>query len=150
MALWGDPQVGRYITASGAFSRQEAAGRLQTERENQRLHGVQYWPVFLLEGEAFAGCCGLRPFPSEDRAYELGVHLLPSYWGRGLATEAARAAIDYAFSSLEAQALFAGHHPENHGSKKVLKKIGFQSIGDHFYPPTGLLHPSYRYLPNNN
>ena len=75
--------------------------------------------------------------------YEIGFHLRPQFWGKGYAVEAASAAIDYAFSVLHADALFAGHNPNNAASAKVLRKLGFRYIGDEFYEPTGLYHPSY-------
>jgi RimJ/RimL family protein N-acetyltransferase len=116
--------------------------------DNLARFGVQYWPVFLIPQEEFIGCCGLRPTP-EDGVYELGFHLRSAYWGRGLGTEAGRAAIDYAFGALHAKDLFAGHNPANLASEKVLKKLGFHYVRDEFYPPTGLYHPSYRYRAEN-
>jgi ribosomal-protein-alanine N-acetyltransferase len=40
--------------------------------------------------------------------------------------------------------LFAGHHPQNEGSRRVLDKLGFRFMGTTYYPPTGLQHLSYR------
>lgn len=51
--------------------------------------------------------------------------------------------IEYAFTELNAVKLYAGHHPHNIGSRKLLVRLGFQYIGDNFYEPTGLYHPSY-------
>ena len=62
----------------------------------------------------------------------------------GLAVEAARAVIEYALTTLGAAGLFAGHHPANEASRRVLIKLGFHYTHDEFYPPTGLNHPSYR------
>ena len=73
----------------------------------------------------------------------MGFHLRPKYWGKGYATEAANAVIDYAFHHFHADGLFAGHNPKNVVSRKVLLKLGFVYIGDKFYAPTGLYHPSY-------
>ena len=73
----------------------------------------------------------------------MGVHLRPQFWGQGYAKEAAMATIDYAFSILKANGLFAGHNPNNIASAKLLRKLGFCYIGDEFYEPTGLYHPSY-------
>jgi len=100
--------------------------------------------VFLLVNGAHVGCCGLRPYPPEPRVYELGLHLRRTYWGQGLAAEAARAVIEYAFARLDAAGLFAGHHPANDASRRVLIKLGFRYTHDEFYPPTSLNHPSYR------
>lgn len=142
-ALWGDAEVTRYIAAGGVFSGEQIEKRLEAELENQRVHGVQYWPIFELESGAFMGCCGLRPFP-EDGVYELGFHLLPAFWGRGLGPEAARAVIGYAFGTLGVKALVAGHHPGNAASARVLGKLGFAYTHESLYPPTGLMHAAYR------
>lgn len=101
---------------------------------------MQYWPVFLLTSGELVGCCGLRP---HDDAFELGVHLRPAFWGQGYAAEAAGAVIRYAFEVIGADRIFAGHHPQNEASRKLLSRLGFVSIGDEFYAPTGLHHPSY-------
>jgi RimJ/RimL family protein N-acetyltransferase len=140
-ALWGDPKVAALI--GGPFGPEEVEERLQREIACMAANGVQYWPVFLRSRGAHAGCAGLRPYRSEDRIYELGFHLRPEHWGRGLAEEAGRALIRYAFETIGAKALFAGHHPENHASRRVLAKLGFRLTHEEFYAPTGLMHPSY-------
>lgn len=101
---------------------------------------------FELSSGDLIGCCGLRPY--RGGKYEIGFHLRPQFWGKGYATEAATAVIDYAFSVLKAEALFAGHNPNNVASSKVLLKLGFRYIGDEFYEPTGLYHPSYELRQN--
>jgi len=75
---------------------------------------------------------------------ELGFHLLPEHWGLGYGSEAACAVIRYAFETFPIKALFAGHHPENHDSRRVLEKLGFQYVGMEYFPPTDLSHFSYR------
>jgi [ribosomal protein S5]-alanine N-acetyltransferase len=140
-ALWGDPEVTRFI--GGPFSQQKIQDRLDAEIDFFSKHNVQYWPIFLLETLQHAGCAGLRPYRPEDRIFELGVHLRPAYWGRGLAEEAARAVIKFGFENAGAKALFAGHHPANSASQRLIQKLGFRCTHDEFYPPTGLHHPSY-------
>lgn len=146
LALWGDPDVTRLI--GGPLSAEAAEARLEAEIAMMRDRGVQYWPIFLLGNDAHAGCAGLRPYRLDGRIYEIGFHLLPAYWGRGLATEAARAVIGYAFETIEARALFAGHHPANAASRRVLEKLGFRWTHEELYPPTGLQHPSYLLSPS--
>ena len=142
-ALWGDPQVTHYICAAGTLSEQDIADRLQREISNDALYRIQYWPLFELSTGEFVGCGGLRPYEPDADALEIGVHLLPAYWGQGLALEASQAIIRYAFEALGAKRLFAGHHPANANSGKVLKKLGFRYLRDEYYAPTGLYHPSY-------
>jgi RimJ/RimL family protein N-acetyltransferase len=72
------------------------------------------------------GMCGLDP---RDDAPEIGYWLGAPYWGRGYATEAARAVIDYAFGELEHAALQSGARVSNPASRRVLEKCGFQWTG---------------------
>jgi len=139
--LWGNPEVTRFICATGVFSPEDIAARLEKEIENEENFGVQYWPIFDLKSGELIGCCGLRPY--NETLYEIGFHLRPDFWRQGYAVEAANAAIDYAFKELHTDGLFAGHNPKNIASKHVLGKLGFQYIRDEFYAPTGLYHPSY-------
>jgi ribosomal-protein-alanine N-acetyltransferase len=140
-ALWGDPEVTRFI--GGPLSPQKIQDRLNAEIDLLSRHNVQYWPIFLLESHEHAGCAGLRPYRPADRIFELGVHLRPPYWGRGLAEEASRTVIKFAFENAGAKALFAGHHPANSASQHLISKLGFHRTHEEFYPPTGLQHPSY-------
>ncbi len=142
--LWGDPEVTRFIDARPGLSRAEVEERLHREIATQREHEMQYWPMFLRGTEDLAGCCGLRPHDPASRVYELGVHVRRAHWRKGLAYEASEAVIAHAFLDREASALFAGHHPENVVSNRLLVQLGFHRTHEELYPPTGLMHPSYR------
>ncbi len=139
--LWGNPQVTALI--GGPFTEPEIREKLKSEIASMTAYKVQYWPIFLLEDARHVGCAGLRLYRPDERIYELGFHLRPEYWGRGLAEEAGSAAAAFAFEALGAKALFAGHHPANAASRRVLAKLGFRFTHEEFYPPTGMMHPSY-------
>lgn len=139
--LWGDSRVSSFI--GGPFSPDQVRARLQREIETETAYGVQYWPVFLLLTGELGGCAGLRPYKMEGQIFELGVHLRAEYWGQGLGEEAGRAAIAFAFETFGAKALFAGHHPANAPSRRLIEKLGFHFTHEELYPPTGLKHPSY-------
>ena len=143
VALWGDAQVTRYISARG-YTRDEIEERLAREIDGQRKYGLQYWPIFLLATDEHVGCCGLRPRASEPDVPELGFHIVSRHWRQGYAFEAASRVIDHAFTVLGAAALFAGHNPHNVASRALLGRLGFVHTHDEVYPPTGLNHPSYR------
>lgn len=145
ISLWGDENVTKYICGTGKFSEQDILNRLKKEIDNYNNFGVQYWPIFDLVSSDFIGCCGLRPYNLENKVYEIGFHLRKKYWSKGLATEGATAVINYAFNSLNANNLFAGHNPNNGNSKRTLERLDFHYIGDEYYEPTGLYHPSYMY-----
>lgn len=142
MELWGDPEVTALM--GGPFQPEAVHARLAQEIQRKQEHGFQYWPIFLLDGDRHVGCAGLQSYGNEERVYELGYHLRRVFWGQGLAKEAARAVIDYAFGVLGAEALFAGHHPLNEASRKVLLSLGFTSTGEELYPPSGMVEPTYR------
>lgn len=139
-ALFGDPRVTALV--GGPFDDAAIAARLAFELGNQRDHGIAYWPI-ARHGGLEIGCCGLKPREPARRVYELGFYLLPEAWGQGFAAEAGASVIAHAFGALGATSLFAGHHPENHGSRRALEKLGFRYTHDELYPPTGLLHPGY-------
>ena len=141
LALWGDPEVSRFL--GGPFPPDTVERKLATEIENSRIHQIQYWPLFLLATDEHVGCCGLRPYKPEELIYEMGFHLRTRYWGMGLASEAGNAVVSFAFANLGAKALSAGHHPQNAASKRVLEKLGFRFTHEEIYPPTGQMHSSY-------
>jgi RimJ/RimL family protein N-acetyltransferase len=141
MTLWGDPRVSAWI--GGPFTAEQVSARLNREIEMFLTCKVQYWPVFLLKDGELAGCAGLRPYGNDQQIQELGFHFRPQYWGQGIAQEAARAVIAFAFETLALKGLFAGHHPENTASERLLRKLGFRFTHREIYPPTGLLNPAY-------
>jgi RimJ/RimL family protein N-acetyltransferase len=77
----------------------------------------------ITQGETLIGACGIDP---REEAPELGYWLGTRYWGRGYATEAVRAVIDYAFDDLEHEALQSGARVSNPASRRVLEKCAFQ------------------------
>jgi len=139
--LWGDIEVTRFF--GGPFSEEEIGERLEREISRMETYRFQYWPIHLLTDNEHVGCCGLRPYKLEDGMPELGFHLRPKYWGRGLAPEAARAVIDLAFGTMGVKGLSAGHHPQNMASKKVIEKLGFRYSHDEFFATLGMQIPYY-------
>jgi [ribosomal protein S5]-alanine N-acetyltransferase len=145
MELWGDPAVTALIDSRGKLSEAQVEERLRAEMERERSHGVQYWALFDRSSGGFVGCTGLRPwaYTPDEPSVEVGFHLAKRYWGQGFATEAAIGALDYAWQKLQLSKVYAGHHPDNRASERILKKLGFQFIETVLYEPTGLMHPSY-------
>ena len=143
LELWGNPEVTKFIVADGKMLKEQVLQRLKKEIDTYNDANIEYWPIYLIETNQNVGCCGLRPYDSENNIFEIGIHLKEEYWGKGFAKEACSKVIEYSFRTLRAKALFAGHNPKNIASAHLLKKLGFTYIHDEFYPPTGLHHPSY-------
>ena len=84
---------------------------------------------FCIEVEgAAAGAIGL--VDQGDGVYELGYWIGRPFWGKGYATEAARAVVRFAFEALGAIRLTSGHMLENPASGRVLEKCGFVATGE--------------------
>jgi RimJ/RimL family protein N-acetyltransferase len=139
--LWGDLEVTKFF--GGPFSEEAIRKRFEAQIRNQAEVGFQYWPIFELASGEFVGCCGLRPYWPEKVVHELGFHLRPKFWGKGLAVEAARAVIPYGFDVIGGKGLSAGHHPGNLNSKKVLERLGFRYSHDELFEALGILIPYY-------
>jgi RimJ/RimL family protein N-acetyltransferase len=77
------------------------------------------------------GACGVAESPAAPP--EIGYWLAVPFWGRGYATEAASAMIDYAFDHLGHEVLHAGARVTNAASRRVLEKCGFQWTGVGLY-----------------
>lgn len=81
------------------------------------------------------GACGIAthnaPYVAvhEEAAPEIGYWLGVPYWGRGYATEAVRALVDFAFTELDHDLLQAGARVTNPASRRILEKCGFQWTG---------------------
>lgn len=146
VSLWTHPEVMQFLGGTG--TPQAAIDRLSLEIQNQQMFGVQYWPIFLRSNGEFAGCAGLRPFHNEHAVYELGVHIARPFWSERLGEEAARAVVHFAFGSLRARALTAGHNPDNIHSKALILRLGFHFTHLEPWGPFQILHPFYRLEPS--
>ncbi|WP_010055147.1 GNAT family N-acetyltransferase [Rhizobium etli] len=108
----------RYLAGSAPWSPEKAAERLRGWFEEQARDGTTKYKLLGEDGR-FIGRAGISRFGSEQ--FELGYSLIEEAWGKGLATEAARALADWFFESRPASAFIAFTHPENVASQRVLK-----------------------------
>jgi len=83
--------------------------------------------LITLPNDKIIGACGIAALGGQQP--EIGYWLGVPYWGKGYATEAARALIDHAFTELNYETLQAGARVSNPTSRRVLEKCGFQWTG---------------------
>jgi len=81
------------------------------------------------DAQEFIGWCGLDHLDQRKANPVLFYLLKASYWGKGLATEAAKAIIGYAFSELDLARIDSAAAYENIASKRVMEKIGMRYLG---------------------
>ena len=82
------------------------------------------WAVTLRGSDVLLGTIGLTPEAGADTA-ELGYWLIPAQWGKGIATEAARAVVAFGFKNLGLSVITSGFFEDNPASGRVLHKLGF-------------------------
>ena len=116
-------------------------------------HGFGQWVVELPGAASFIGVVGLGVVSYEAAftpVVELAWRLARPYWGRGYATEAARAALDYGFCQLGLTEIVAVTVPANQRSRRVMERLGMtrapEDDFDHPSIPEGPLrrHMLYR------
>lgn len=94
-----------------------------------QLRGFGFFAVVERGTEAFVGSVG--PWHPEGwPGLEVGWTLRAEYWGRGYATEAARASVDFAFRQLKCSRVISLIHPENAPSKRVAERLGERLDGE--------------------
>ena len=109
----------------GAFSDREAREWLDRQISRYRAWGFGLWAVILRETGALIGQCGLTMQPWKGReVLEIGYLFNRAYWGRGYATEAARACKRYAFARLGAAEICSIIREGNTASQRVALRNG--------------------------
>ena len=127
LAVHSDPEVMRF-SLSGPCTREESDARVRSMIEHQERHGLSKWGVEECASGLLVGDCGVQLLEGGPDV-ELGFHLRRSAWGRGYATEAARACLDAAFAGLGLEEVIAIVAPGNAASVRVLEKIGMRPAG---------------------
>lgn len=87
------------------------------------------WAVHLKSTGEFIGWCGLKYVKDADET-DLGYRFFEQYWGKGYATESAKAVLDYGVHTLKLENIIARAAKANPASIKVIKKIGMVYLED--------------------
>jgi RimJ/RimL family protein N-acetyltransferase len=148
-ALNADPVVMEHFVST--LSREESdelADRLD-DRLNDQGWGV--WAVEAPDVAAFIGFVGLNPPRFEAHftpAVEVGWRLARPHWGRGYATEAARAALDVGFGDLAKEEIVSFTTPGNLRSRAVMERLGMSRdpADDFDHPDVRTGHPLRRHV----
>lgn len=123
---WNDLQ----LWMAWAFDNQRP--RQALEQSIRRVMNFQSQPGIALAGfHRINGDFVVRTaldITGEADVYETGYWVAPKYAGQGMATEAANAAIRYAFGHLGAKAISIGYFDGNDASRRIVEKLGFQKL----------------------
>ncbi len=122
-----DPEVTRYVSWPAHKDIGVTAALLELWEEAYRLDSEYNWCIVL--GGSPIGSVGLVDVDGKLRKAYLGYVLARPYWGRGIATEAAAAVLDYSFFKAGFHRIAAIHNPDNLASGAVMRKLGMQREG---------------------
>lgn len=130
--LYDDPEVTRWLGDGpwlGAAARARSRATLERFAQGWAAHGWGVWAVTDRATGEVLGQCGLKPLrlePDGPTEVEVLYALERRHWGRGLASEAARAALDHGFGALALPRIIAVARPDNRASRAVLEKLGLR------------------------
>lgn len=133
--IHSDPDVMRYLPGGVPRSRDRTATTLAIVIEHWHRYGFGVWSVEQKERAGLIGHCGLAYVPDANGAVELAYAFGKAFWGKGFATQSARANLRFGFEHLGLSEIVAVAVPANCGSQRVMEKIGMrcQGITDRFY-----------------
>lgn len=119
------PGVLQYYPSSDPPDLDRVQKLVQRQIEHWKEHDFGWWAVEPLSDHGLIGWSGLQYLPETDEI-EIGYLLSKDFWGKGLATESARAGIDYGFDQLGIAEIIGIVHPDHIASQRVLEKIGLK------------------------
>jgi RimJ/RimL family protein N-acetyltransferase len=147
-AMNADPRVREFFPA--LLTRDQSDGWIASFMAWQARDGFTFWAVEEKASGALAGFTGLTRVDFEAAfapAVEIGWRLAHRFWGRGYATEAARACLDYGFNALGLPEIVSFAVVANVRSRRVMERIGMirDPAGDFDHPRLPAGHPLRRH-----
>lgn len=125
----GDEETMRFIPRGASPSLERTRGAVERFIRHEREHGFGLWAVELRATGELIGDCGLVYVEGKGPEVEVAYHFAKEWWGRGLATEAARACLEYGFRELALREIIAICFPEHVASRRVMEKAGMRYVG---------------------
>lgn len=140
LQIWGDAEAMHLFPKT--LNRQEMIEWIDRNLKRYESYGHGVWAVILKDSHQFVGDCGLV-IQEVEGAEELEVvyHFNTKFWGKGLATEAARGCMEYAFTRLNRRRVISMIRPENSSSRRVAERNGLKIEKEVFW--RGYQHDVY-------
>lgn len=129
--MLADPAIAPFHTLPSPLSLETVANTLKSTFKDQQNSSRKHfgWSIFSKADGSFVGEIGLQGAPVRFRSAEIYYTIHTAYWGKGIATEAAKSVTAFAFQQLKLHRLEAGVETTNLGSIRVLEKIGMRREG---------------------
>ncbi len=139
LAHWTTPEVRRFLFDGGVISADEITEAIEESARDFAAAGYGLWLIQLKEQADLVGTAGLRPL--ERLGLEIFYSVAPGWWGKGYATEAARAVVEHALGPLGLPEVLAEVDEGNTASVAVIERLGMTA----FEVVPGVLGPMKRY-----
>lgn len=144
-ALDSDPEVHRYLGNNPVTDIVQSRDTIEFVRQQYLDFGIGRWAVIEKATGNFTGWSGLKFMTEEVNGHinfhDIGYRFIKQYWGRGYATESAKAAMEYGFNQLKLKEIFGMADVDNVGSNHVLQKIGLSY--ENVFERHGIMHNWY-------
>lgn len=139
--LDADPEVMRFLTGGTSTPRDVIENEILPRflRLYEHFAGYGYWAAIEKATGAFLGWFSLAPPEGSSPDVELGYRLRTSAWGKGYATEGARALIRKGFTELGVQRVLATTYQDNLASRRVMQKAGMRLVRTYRLTPEDLV-----------
>lgn len=129
--VFSDPEIFRYVGNGMVATHAETETALLSIIAHWQKHGFGRWAAIEKESNRMIGFGGLRSLFGTP---ELVYHFAKPHWGKGLATELARAALRYGFEEHRFERIVAIAKPANVASAHVMEKVGmrFEKLAQYY------------------
>jgi RimJ/RimL family protein N-acetyltransferase len=134
--LDSNPVVHQYLGNKPIKTKNQAEEVIKFIRKQYVERGIGRFATIEKSSGDFIGWSGLKlnnaeePLNKKINFYDVGYRFMPKYWGKGYATESAKATLDYGFKALNIKTICGAALIDNIASNKVLRKIGLRFINE--------------------
>ncbi|MCK7593610.1 GNAT family N-acetyltransferase [Pseudomarimonas salicorniae] len=128
-ALFSDHEVMRYWSRPAMQHRDEAVDYVSSIREGFAKREFINWIIAERDTDRMSGTCTFYDIQPSHLRSGIGYAVLPAEQGRGIASQAVGLACAWGFGWLDLHRVEADIHPDNHASRRVLERAGFQREG---------------------
>ncbi len=129
-AVDSDPDVNIYLGNNPVKTIEQTDDIIRFVRKQYVDNGIGRWAMIERSTNNFIGWSGLKLIKELTNNhidyYDLGYRLNKSYWGKGFATEAAKATLKYGFNTLNLNEIYAIAASKNIASRNVIEKVGLK------------------------
>jgi ribosomal-protein-alanine N-acetyltransferase len=141
--LDSNPNVHKYLGSEETKTIQDTEKMIEYIRQQYIENGIGRWAMIEKETGNFVGWTGLKlmkmTLNNHTNFYDVGYRLIEKYWGKGYATESAKASIKYGFEVMNLNEIIGITHTENKASIRALEKCGLKIINQFTWEEWGNL-----------